>query len=173
VNKIKWLLVLAALWFAVNPVGAAPEWKDVPAPPGSNYYWEVASKTWKVITGSDGSLNTSAGTATPTYVTPVSDKRGSIRSFATFNVTLATNSVTLLSSLASFTPPCIVRLQGRGVWYFLENATSTVSSVASGTRLGAYDVFTLSPELGTLNISMVAATDSAVFVHGSIDTTAP
>lgn len=109
---------------------------------------------------------------TPTVVMPdpviTKEKYDKVVSSTPYVASLATNSVTLLSSIASFTVPCIIEFDHQGTqWIGL--ATSTVASVQNKRKYRAYDKHTVKPSSSTYDVGLAAdptATSSVVItVH--------
>lgn len=81
---------------------------------------------------------------------------------------IATSSVTLLSSMASFTYPCVIQIQCNNT-VFYSAATTTASVVAKGQRLSSFDTLWVSPNQATYNLGFIASSTSAasfsILVH--------
>jgi hypothetical protein len=170
-KKLYAILILAVLCFSL-PAAAAPEWKDVIAPPGVNYYYETASKTWKAQTGSSGAVDSnltvggsSVGSSTPI---PAYDARGRVNTPTNYSATLSTSTPTLLSAIASWTLPCSLQIQANNVAFY-NIATTTAATVWAGQRMGQYDTLWITPGSTTYSLSFIASSSAAavlsVLVH--------
>lgn len=170
----KTLSLLVLLMAAAAAFAAAPTFNEVGPVTGSNYLYDTASKTWRTMVGnSDGGISVSVtpSAATPTYVTPVSvqnassapipayDARGRVTAPTTYYTNLSTSTPALLSSIASWTPPCFLQIQTNAVCFYT-TATTTAATVFAGQRMAAYDTVAISPSATTFDISFIASSSA-------------
>lgn len=94
--------------------------------------------------------------------TMMTDARGRVSAPKQFGGSLATDTIKNLSAMASFTVPCIIRLQFNNTVYEAE-ATSTVATAKAGQRVGQYDTIMIAPDSASYDESFIAATVAASY----------
>lgn len=109
--------------------------------------------------GSTGNTTVELSTASMILPNPLvtQDKIGRVESSNFYNVNLATNSVTLLSSVVTLTVPCEIVFGAKGALW-IGPATSTVATVQSMEKYADGDKWSIKVSTTTYDIGMAAAT---------------
>lgn len=134
--KNKLVLVVLALVSIASLGISYPKWPEVPSPTGANWLWDATNSVWRPQASTASGVPQMAlvsedgATATVDIVLPAI-------TLATRSITLlATNTVTLLKSVASFTDGDFLLFQARGKFYW--SVLSGTSASASDMQAGAF-----------------------------------
>jgi hypothetical protein len=121
----------------------------------------LASLASNTVTLAESSkvVSLASNTVTLNQDVPVTDTDGKVATSAFYAVSLATDAVTLLSSIASFTPPVLLEFQVRNTAYRGNPADSAGDLQANGHRLAQYDTIIVKPSIATFDMGWIA--DSA------------
>lgn len=167
------LLALVLILVVSVASAAAPEYNPAFGKSTALYGWyEAGARFIALALGSDGSVSTTqtvgGNQVSSTNPLPAYDARGRVSATQQYNGNLSTSTPALLTSLASWTPPCILQLQVNGVAFY-GTATTTATTVWSGQRLAAYDVVKINPSVDTYALSFIASSSAvasySILVH--------
>jgi hypothetical protein len=158
--------VVSAAGFAASPLSTNSSPQSEPMAG-----WDDAAQAFRALAvDASGYLQTTMtpSTATPTYYTPTTDARGRVSAPSQYAGNLSTSTPSLLSALASWTPPCALQIQVNGVSFY-SIATTTAATVWAGQRMAANDTLWITPSTAAYSISFIASSSAiasySILVH--------
>ncbi len=108
-----------------------------------------------------------SGTVTLADPLPIADKYGRVESSQRYNAALASDAVTLLSSVCSFTPPCEIVFNSKQA-YYVGDPDMASAAVQTMEYWGANTQWSINVSTASYNVALIgpsAVANVAITVH--------